>query len=181
MIEAISLAFHPATPPHAIREVSARIIGFDENWLRLRWTLLGTGDLVVPAFAGKGRADGLWQTTCFEFFLQPADGAGYVELNLSPSERWNAYRFAARREGMEELPMPHEPTCTWRQGTDRAIFDAAVPASALPATPWQCAFTAVIEESGGHKSYWSVAHGGERPDFHDPACFTLQVAAPQRP
>ena len=46
------------------------------NWLRLRWRIEGVGALVVPKFAGKGRAEGLWRTTCFEAFLKPEGGIG---------------------------------------------------------------------------------------------------------
>jgi hypothetical protein len=173
-----ALTFHPAHPPLAIRSVEARIIGFDATWLRARWRITGAGKLVVPAFAGKGRADELWQTTCFELFLQTGEGPGYSELNLSPSERWNVYDFTARREGMAERPIPREPDCAMRLGTDLAIFDAAIPAAGLPDAPWRCGFTAVLEEQGGHKSYWAVAHEGDAPDFHDPACFLETVAAP---
>lgn len=175
------LAFHPAHPPLAVRSVEARIIGHDAQWLRARWKIMGAAKLVVPAFAGKGRADGLWQTTCFEMFIQQGDGPDYTEINLSPSERWNVYDFTARREGMAERPMPREPECTIRQGTDMAIFDAAIPAAGLPPAPWRCGFTAVIEEQGGHKSYWALAHCSNAPDFHDPACFTATIAAPTAP
>lgn len=173
-----ALAFHPAHPPLAIRSVEARIIGHDAQWLRARWKIMGAGQLVVPAFAGKGRADGLWQTTCFELFLQAGEGPGYTEINLSPSERWNVYDFTGRREGMSERAMPREPECTMRRGSDMAIFDAAIPATGLPPAPWRCGFTAVIEEQGARKSYWSLVHHGDAPDFHDPACFTHHVAAP---
>lgn len=172
------LTSHPTHPPVLVRSIEAKIIGFDENWLRARWKILGAGKLVVPAFAGKGRADGLWQTTCFELFLQAPGCEAYTEINLSPSERWNVYDFTARREGMTERPMPREPECTMRLGTDMAIFDAAIPASGLPEGPWKCGFTAVIEEEGGVKSYWALSHGSDAPDFHDPACFLEQVAAP---
>ena len=99
-METYRLQPHPGHPPRAVSGVEARIIGRDDNWLRLRWRIEGSGELVVPKFAGKGRADGLWETTCFELFLRPDGGTAYCEFNLSPSERWNAYDFAARREGM---------------------------------------------------------------------------------
>lgn len=175
------LVSHPAHQPVLVRSIEARIIGFDATWLRARWKVLGAGKLVVPSFAGKGRADGLWQTTCFELFVQQPDGSAYVEINLSPSERWNVYDFSGRREGMSERPMPREPECTMRLGTDMAIFDAAIPAIGLPTAPWRCGFTAVIEEQGGVKSYWALAHSGDVPDFHDPACFLEEVAAPSTP
>lgn len=173
------LTFHPAHPPSLVRSIEARFIGFDSTWVRIRWKLLGAAQLVVPAFSGKGRADGLWQTTCFELFLHPPGADAYVEINLSPSERWNVYDFTTRREGMSERPMPREPDCSMRHGTDMAIFDAAIPATGLPTLPWRCGMTAVIEEEGGVKSYWALNHGNpSAPDFHDPACFTQEVAAP---
>jgi hypothetical protein len=35
----------------------------------------------------------------------------------------------------------------------------------------------VAEEPGGTKSYWALEHKKAEPDFHDRACFTLQVEA----
>ena len=152
--------------------------GIDAQWLRLRWRIDGPDKLIVPAFAGKGRSDDLWKTTCFEFYLREPGAAAYVELNLSPSERWAAYDFSGYRDGMNERPMPHEPTCSLRMGQAMAIFDAAVPISALPAPPWEAGLSAIIEEQGGHLSYWAIAHPEGKPDFHAPACFVAEVPAP---
>lgn len=175
-----ALVAHPAFPPAEVRQITSRITP-DGEWLRLRWRIEGARLLKVPAFAGKGRADGLWQSTCFELFLQVPGESGYTELNLSPSERWNAYDFASYREGMSERAFPREPACTMRKGEALAIFDAAVPASALPPAPWRLNMTAVIEEEGGVKSFWALAHPDTKPDFHDPACFTGTLAAADRP
>ena len=38
---------------------------------------------------------------------------------------------------------------------------------------------AVIEEEGGAKSYWALSHPADKPDFHDPTCFTATLAAPR--
>jgi hypothetical protein len=43
--------------------------------------------------------------------------------------------------------------------------------------PWLAAITAVIEEADGTKSYWALAHPAEKPDFHHPDGFTLQLPA----
>lgn len=174
------LIHHPARPPLQVTAVSARIIGFDANWLTIRWRVDGTATLVVPPFAGKRRADGLWQATCFELFVQGADAPAYAEFNFSPSERWAAYSFAEVRAGMADRPVAPQPTCTPRRGQNVLIFDAVLPASALPPLPARYGLTAVIEEEGGRKSYWAMAHGGEAPDFHDPACFHGHLAAPEQ-
>jgi hypothetical protein len=172
------LVSHPDHPPASVSQVEARVIGQDANWLRVRWRIEGSKQLVVPAFAGKGRAEGLWQTTCFEVFLKPVGGESYVEINLSPSERWNAYDFEKYREGMGERPIPREPECTLRQGSSFAIFDAAIPIAALPKGDCAMGLSAVIEEQGGVKSYWALAHPEGKPDFHAPACFASTLPAP---
>lgn len=174
-----SLVPHPDFAPTAVRHVTARVTP-DGDWLRLRWRIEGAQRLVVPAFAGKGRADGLWQTTCFELFVGVPGDEAYVELNLSPSERWNAYNFARYRDGMRERPFPHEPSCAMRKGEALAIFDAAVPTSALPPTPWRFNMTAIIEEEGRAKSFWALAHPEGKPDFHDAACFVGALGAADR-
>jgi hypothetical protein len=161
--------------------VEAKVIGFDADWLRVRWRVEGAQELVVPQFAGRGRADELWRTTCFELFLRPQGAQSYVELNLSPSERWAAYDFKSYRDEMSERPASREPDCTMRQGSSFAIFDAAIPFNTLPGLPAAANFAAVIEEQGGMKSYWALAHPSARPDFHDAACFTAELAPPLRP
>ena len=175
------LEAHPAYPPLAVTSVAARIVSRDENWLRLRWRIEGSANLAIPSFAGKGRADELWRTTCFELFLRPEGGEAYCEFNLSPSERWAAYDFSSYRDGMGDRPSPREPECTMRQGSSFAIFDAAIPAAALPAGNCDAGLTCVLEEEGGIKSFWSLRHPKDEPDFHDPACFTAQLAAPTAP
>lgn len=177
-METFELIPHPANTPLAVSSVQARILSLDAHWLTLRWRVEGAGQLVMPAFAGKRRADGLWQTTCFELFARPGGGDAYAEFNLSPSQSWAAYDFSAYREGMAERPTPRDPVCTPRRGQSVLIFDAAIPAAALPPLPWSYGLTAVIEEEGGHKSYWAIAHRTDKPDFHSEACFAARLAAP---
>lgn len=180
-METFELVAHPAHPPLGLTGLSARLLSLDANWLTLRWKVEGAGGLVLPPLAGKGRADGLWQATCFELFIRPEGGDGYAEFNLSPSERWAAYDFTGYREGMEDRPVPRDPVCTARRGQSVLIFDAAIPAAALPQLPWAYGLTAVIEEEGGRKSYWAIAHREDRPDFHHEACFAARLAAPSAP
>ena len=50
---------------------------------------------------------------------------------------------------------------------------------ALPALPWRLGLSAVIEEQGPDdthvKSYWALAHFADKPDFHHPGAFTLEL------
>lgn len=172
------LTCHPDRPAQGVRRIEARIVQSDAYWLTLRWRIEGSAKLVVPPLAGKGRADGLWRTTCFELFVRAGGEEGYAEFNLSPSERWAAYDFSAYRADMAERAMPRDPVCTLRRGQDMAIFDAAIPRAALPALPWHYGLTAVVEEEGGQLSYWAIAHPPGQPDFHHPACFAATLEPP---
>ena len=77
--------------------------------------------------------------------------------------------------------MPRDAVCTMRPGGKFAIFDAALPAAGLPQTECAMGISCVIEETGGYKSYWALAHGREAPDFHDPSCFTARLGAASAP
>jgi hypothetical protein len=179
-LETLHLIAHGAHPPVRVRQVLARIASFDANWCVVRWSVEGAGDVVLPPFAGAGRQDGLWQTTCFELFVKADAGPSYSEFNFSPSERWAAYDLAGYREGMTDRPAARAPVITPRRGGDVVIFDVAIPAEILPPRPWRYGLTAVLEERDGTRSFWAPAHGREVPDFHDPACLAAGLAAPQR-
>lgn len=145
--------------------------------MRVRWRIDGPDRLVIPPFAGKGRADELWKSTCFELFMMEKDGtASYSEFNMSPSERWAAYDFDDYRKGMRERQFRRGPDCTMRVGLAMAIFDASFPRAQMPEAPASIGLSAVIVEEGGVKSYWALSHHKEQPDFHDPACFNAGLA-----
>ena len=109
----------------------------------------------------------------------PRLGAGaYSEFNFAPSERWAAYDFTGYRTGMAERAMARAPVITPRRGGDVLFCDVAIASATLPPLPWRYGLTAVLEEAGGVKSYWALAHPAEKPDFHDPACLGAWLAAP---
>lgn len=133
------------------------------------------GDAILhpPSSAGQ-RRDGLWQTTCFEAFVRPAGAIGYHEFNFSPSGDWASYSFDAHRAGMRDAPGQPilDPTA---DGMDVTIDLAAYPD--LIDAAWHVGLTAVIEEKDGTKSYWALKHPEGAPDFHDAACFVLELPA----
>jgi len=175
----LTLIPHPDHPPGRVTSVTAAVLGCEGHWLRLRWHVQGGAAVIVPPFAGRGRADGLWQTTCFELFVQQPNDTAYAEFNLSPSEQYAAYTFADYRAGMVHRAMPRAPDCTLRRGGGMMIFDAAIPLAGLPVLPWRFGLSAVIEEAGGVKSYWALAHPSGKADFHHPTCFAASLAAPE--
>ena len=169
------LICHPDTSA-GIGGISVEIIPSNEGWL-LTWRIEGAEALLLPQRSSAERRDGLWQTTCFELFVQGAD-EGYVEFNFSPSGAWAAYRFTGYREGMTPLDMP-SPVIALEQSGERLALTVTLDASALPPMPWKIGLSAVIEEQDGTKSYWALAHPPGKPDFHHRACFALELPAPK--
>ncbi len=171
------LTAHHDAPPSGVRSVDVRWVETAEGRLMLRWQVAGCEQLVLPAFAGKGRAEGLWQTTCFELYVMAEGGLAYDEYNFSPSERWAAYRFDDYRAGMRDLAMATAPTISGASG--EKLYVLTVTLDAIPRGRVRVGLSAVIEEDDGAKSYWALAHPPGKPDFHHPTCFALTLPAPR--
>lgn len=163
---------HPAMPPKSVSSVHCGIRREGDS-LRLTYAVVAApGALRLPESAQPVRTDGLWQTTCFELFMADANVA-YREFNFAPSGQWAAYRFTARREGMEPLPMPEPPAIQLTCAESETILSVTLPGMGTGSL--RLGITAVIEETDGTKSYWALRHGGDAPDFHDPDCFVAQL------
>lgn len=167
----VRLVPHPDFPPRAVEAIEV-VADIRRGASVLQYRVSGEPPL-IPASAAPERTDGLWQRTCFELFVKPEGGEGYFEFNFSPSTQWAAYRFDGYRAGMADQPLAVPAIAPIEDGV-RVQVDLA----GLPEAAWRLAITAVIEEADGTKSYWSAAHPAGKPDFHDPACFALQLPAP---
>lgn len=119
-----------------------------------------------------GRADGLWRTTCFEAFAGLSDGR-YAEFNASPSKEWAAYGFDGYREGMRNLGGSVEVFAVERDEQSLTI-SAWLNWSEWPGVH-RVGVSAVIEEIDGNISYWALAHPSDKPDFHHPDSFVLEL------
>lgn len=156
-------------------DVEARFDAPDE--LILEYTVRGTiRDLCIPAARSPRRADELWRHTCFEAFVR-GSGPRYLEINLSPSTEWAAYRFDDYRQGMAPAPL-RAPAIGVRRAADRLEMTAAlrlpVPDALDAAAGGRLALAAVIEDAAGRLSWWALAHPAARPDFHHPLSFVFQ-------
>lgn len=174
---------HPDSPAHDIKALRVEV---ERQWpdrIRIRYHLDASVDsleLGVPMEAI--RTDKLWQTTCFEAFFRKSGEEVYIEFNFAPSSQWAAYRFDRYREGMAELPLASPPELSHEaSGTHFALEASLVLPHELGDVDVEVAVTAVIEELGGAKSYWSLNHPPGVPDFHHPDCFVLALPAPTRP
>jgi hypothetical protein len=162
--------------------IDARVYRRAANSLSLDYHVTGDmGALSLPEAAPAVRADGLWRHTCFEVFIRTVD-ASYFELNLSPSGEWAAYRFAARRSGMRNAPVPL-PAVEIRAAENSFQLQANVDLSGTDLAPdatWRLGLSVVMEEVDGTKSYWALAHPEGPPDFHHDDCFALELPPPSQ-
>lgn len=169
------LVSHPQAQPLCVTAIEAQCWHEDGRW-RLRFLLDGTAQLILPGPADPGRTDNLWHTTCFEAFVG-GQGAAYREYNFAPSGQWAAYNFDGFRKGSRNAD---EAIDVWLEGGDDWIaVEAAVSGGFAPGAPLN--LTAVIEEEGGHKSYWALAHPDGPPDFHNRDCFIARLPPVEAP
>lgn len=80
---------------------------------------------------------------------------------------------AARMTSTEPEPGPNPPLNYVvivemnASGPDIGTFEGA--------GPWEASLSAVIEEADGTISYWALAHPSDKPDFHHPDSFVLDL------
>lgn len=160
---------HPTTAGGPIHTLTVQMERVGDG-LWLRFTAEGDVDRIAwPARAAPGRADELWRHTCFEAFVR--SGAGYREYNLSPSGAWASYAFDGYRSGMAAAD--EGATVAGLDGaSDMAALEGTIQ---LPPEAGLLALSAVIEDMDGNISYWALAHPSDKPDFHHPDSFVLEL------
>ncbi|CAL8981351.1 hypothetical protein RHODGE_RHODGE_03483 [Rhodoplanes serenus] len=175
-----SLRRHSDSPPCAAARLAVEATRQDGGRLLLSYAVTGAIDaLRLPPAGPPERRDGLWRHTCFEAFLGTVPGGPYVEINLSPSTAWAAYRFDRYRAGMRPLPGFSTPAIAVERGAETFTLRAELALGAVPAlttaATWRLALAAVVEDRDGI-SHWALAHPPGPPDFHHPDGATLTLA-----
>lgn len=168
--------------PLADREITLSCkLGRKKDTLSLSYGLAGdiSGVDAIGSLAdvpGR-RRDGLWETTCFECFLQAANCQGYHEVNVAPSGDWNVYAFDSYREGMREERRIGFLDISTRHSADRysVEFTLSLGEFGLSNRPLRLGLSAVITHTDEGRSYWALCHSGNRPDFHNASCFTVEI------
>jgi hypothetical protein len=166
------LICHPDTPAKCVESLAVEA-EWQGGLLWLRFHLdCELESLALPLPNAAERCDGLWNQTCFEAFV---GGVDYAEFNFSPSSAWAAYDFSGYREGMRERAIGRAPEI----GLDASDSHLALEVLFDPAgLTGKLALCAVIEEVGGTKSYWALAHPPGKPNFHHPTCFAATLPPP---
>lgn len=171
---------HPTTGSTPVDRIEVEIERGEAS-LTLRYQIFGDlARIRPPDFDRAGRTDGLWRSTCFEAFVKPEGGEGYLEFNFAGLQ-WATYRFSGYREGMVEAAVePWAIEGSAREGWLEVQIDPGRMARPdLPAPAWRIGLSAVIEDIDGGISYWALAHPPGKPDFHHPDSFALFLPPPE--
>ncbi|MEO9132486.1 MAG: DOMON-like domain-containing protein [Sphingomonas sp.] len=174
---------HPDFPNAAIRSITVDVEEVDRRGLlSLTYRVVSVVDAVLwPLPSRGGRADGLWEHSCFEAFVGRPGEEGYTELNLATSGQWAVYDFDRYRTGMRDVAdMSFALGVGF--GADGIELSAATHLPVLRrGREWELGLSAIIEAKDGSKSYWALSHAPGPPDFHNRDCFTARLAAPNAP
>jgi hypothetical protein len=154
--------------------------------LMLSYMMTGKmSDVRMPPVVTAARSDELWQHTCFEAFVGASSSTEYYEFNFSPSTQWAAYRFASYRSGMRVAAEIVAPAIEVQSSADCYTLQVALELDRLAGLPrtslWRLGLSALIEDTGGRKSYWALAHPPGKPDFHHADCFAHEFSPAVQP
>ena len=118
------------------------------------------------------RQDFLWNSTCFEVFIGVKDQDFYREVNLSPSQAWQAYQFEEYRYPENIPPLAaHDIELIKLErthygmsiGLDLSLF---VQKFNLKWSDIYIGLSAVLETSQGIQ-YFAMQHSSPQADFHN--------------
>ncbi|HEY6483886.1 MAG TPA: DOMON-like domain-containing protein [Steroidobacteraceae bacterium] len=172
----VMLTCHADAPAAAVHGVEVGIRALPQGMLALDYAL--EADLarvrILPSETA-GRADGLWQHTCFEAFIRSCDGRSYCELNFAANRDWAAYRFDGYRAAMRPLPMaaPQLSVCRREQRLELQVL-VQLPEE-FRSQGVRMALSAIVEEDDGRLSFWALRHPPGKPDFHHAGAFALEL------
>jgi len=169
-----ALVPHPTTAAVWVESLVVRLTR-QAAVLRVEFRLQGDLTRLRLPSGPNGRRDGLWRHTCGEVFIGSAAAPAYREWNLAPCGAWQAYDFTAYRAGMRRAEA-HPPVILLDQGPSSLTLTAHLPLADLQDdSALRLGVIAVLEDSGGARSYWALKHAAERPDFHHPASFAMTL------
>lgn len=158
---------------NSFKEASTRELLFwyerKDQILRLRYQVACAG-LKWPSASTSERAFELWKTTCFELFLKEEGSSEYIELNFSPSGKWDCYHFESYRS--PQPPTRYNDCQVNFLKQELGLVEVEVRLDKMPQMLLANA-TAVIEDESGI-NYFAYEHAKDKADFHHQSALLIK-------
>ncbi len=159
--------------------INGTITRDNNNFLSIGYQVSGELNNILLAQPSPSpmRKDELWQTTCFECFIAVESSSHYWEINLSPSQNWNIYKFTDYRDGMhiednfDALPFIFSKNNELLQIKINLDLNNII----TNEQKINVGITAVIENQHHDISYWALQHCGKEADFHLKESFVISL------
>ena len=121
---------------------------------------------VFPQMLKEQRLDELWKATSFELFLANTQKEEYYELNFSPSLAWNFYYLNTYRADVTEVENLSKPkiAVSNSDGEFKIVFEFALENLEMFDI---CNIACIVLNKNNERTFWSVKHQSEVPDFHE--------------
>ena len=126
------------------------------------------------------RQDFLWQDTCFEIFIGVNHDDFYREINLSPSQAWQAYQFEEYRYP-ENMPpdLAKDIELVQLKRTHYGLnvtldISAFMQQNQLKPQDLYVGLAAILNTTQGLR-YYAMQHSSPMPDFHNKRDWLYQL------
>lgn len=144
-------------------------LDLSKDQVNLSWVLGGDTSLLEREDFGPSleRKIGLWNQTCFEYFIKSSESDHYLEFNFSTEGSWNAFHFRTYRGELQEELSFKTPKITYLEQTYQVTFQRdEFPSGFLHLGINQVQFTAILKTMDGKTFHMAPEHPEEAPDFH---------------
>lgn len=167
---------HPWNQIHHEFAVKAHINRLEQYW-QIIFHIRGTIDELLIGNLSKEPVfrDEIWQSNCFEAFVQKPNERSYSEFNFAPNGDWAAYHFDDYRAGMKNLSIA-PPKIELTKNNDVLDVIIELDHKAINMDDAVIGLCVILESAQG-KSYWAIKHSDDKPDFHQKHCFLYQLEA----
>jgi hypothetical protein len=163
-----------------VRSIRVRLQRTPDGVLELAYSIEGTlGQIRIPTPRPPRKVDGLWNHTCCELFVRVSAEESYYEFNFAPSGEWAVYAFQTHRHRVAGGESVSSPQIMFYKTGGVMELSASVSLGQLSSLHTRAKLSVglatVVEDVNGRLSYWALAHGDGKPDFHNPVAFALDL------
>lgn len=142
------------------------------------------GEIILPEANHGERVIGLWESTCFEVFIQPVadsqpqfvqnlkEPVRYYETNFSTTKSWNVFGFTDYRTPASPTELAEARILSY--DVQKSQMKIVLQVAGADWRKVRISLCAVIATRSYGKSYWSFKHADDKANFHHFDSFIIE-------